>query len=312
MKGLPDRMSDKPDPKRDIRPADTASPPLPLRKRIKFYRRVAAIAALALPGIALQSLFLQFNWRYKSTFPVVFHRYVARVLGMRCLVTGVPAANRPLMLVANHVSWLDIIALSSVMPVSFIAKSEVASWGVFGLFAKLQRSVFVDRDRRSGTGAVNATIATRLSDGDVMVLFAEGTTGDGVRILPFRSALIGAAREAAMREPGAEGVGNVWLQPVSIAYTRLHGLPAGRFERPHTAWYGGMTLPPHLKAIVTGGALDVTISFGEPQRFDAGTDRKLLTRRIEDRVREMTMMAHNGRMPDGGDGSPQVNIALPH
>ncbi|MBY0613548.1 MAG: 1-acyl-sn-glycerol-3-phosphate acyltransferase [Beijerinckiaceae bacterium] len=264
---------------------------------------------MALPGIALQSLFLRFDRPLKATFPVVFHRYVARVLRLRRVVRGVPATERPLMLVANHVSWLDIIALSGVMPVSFIAKSEVASWGVFGLFARLQRSIFVDRDRRSGTGAVNATIATRLKDGDVMVLFAEGTTGDGVRILPFRSALIGAARDAATREAGPDGLASVYLQPVSIAYTHLSGLPAGRFERPHTAWYGDMTLPPHLKAIVTGDPLDVTISFGEPQRFDAGTDRKLLTRQLEEMVRDMTMMAHNGRLPDR---SPQQNIALPH
>lgn len=291
-------MSDKADQKRDIRPAETASAPLPLAKRVKFYGRVTAIAFLALPGIALQSMFLRFDMGLKSKFPVLFHRYVARVLDMRRIVKGAPATERPLMLVANHVSWLDIIALSSVMPVSFIAKSEVASWGVFGLFAKLQRSVFVDRDRRSGTGQVNATIASRLKGGDVMVLFAEGTTGDGVRVLPFRSALIGAARDAAIRDP--ESIGSVWLQPVSIAYTHLHGLPAGRFERPHTAWYGDMTLPPHLQAIVTGGALDVTISFGTPQKFEAATDRKHLTRQLEEMVRDMTMAAHNGRLPDRG------------
>ena len=189
---------------------------------LKFYSRIVGIAVVALPGIALQRLFLRLDGRLQATFPVIFHRYVSRVLGIRRIVKGTPAMQRPLMLVANHVSWLDIIVLSAVMPVSFIAKSEVATWGVFGLFAKLQRSIFVDRERRTETQAVNATIAKRLMDGDTMVLFAEGTTGDGVRILPFRSALIGAARDIVLGgADGDEAARSVWLQPVSIAYTGL-------------------------------------------------------------------------------------------
>ena len=263
---------------------------------LKFYGRVIGIALLALPGIALQRLFVLLDVPLQASFPVFFHRYVSRILGIRRIVRGAPATERPLMLVANHVSWLDIIVLSAVMPVSFIAKSEVASWGVFGLFAKLQRSIFVDRERRTETQAVNGSIAERLAKGDVMVLFAEGTTGDGVRLLPFRSALIGAARDVL--SAGSDASLKVWLQPVSIAYTGLAGLPAGRFDRPHTAWYGDMTLPPHLRAILTGGALDATISFGTPQPYGIGSDRKRLTRLLEEEVRDLTMLAHNGRSPE--------------
>ena len=263
---------------------------------LKFYGRIAGVALLALPGIPLQRLFLALNLPLQANFPVFFHRSVAWVLDIRREVRGTPASDRPLMLVSNHVSWLDIIVLSAIMPVSFIAKSEVATWGVFGLFAKLQRSIFVDRERRTATQAVNDTIALRLAKGDVMVLFAEGTTGDGVRLLPFRSALLGAARDVLSGSGDAPPT--VWLQPVSIAYTGLDGLPAGRFDRPHTAWYGDMTLPPHLKAILTGGALDVTVSFGAPQPYGATSDRKRLTRLLEEEVRALTMMAHNGRPPE--------------
>ena len=279
-------------------------------KTFKFYARVAGIALLALPGVPLQQLFLKLNLPAQATFPVLFHRYVSRVLGIRRHVIGAPARDRPLMLVANHVSWLDIIVLSAVMPVSFIAKSEVANWGVFGLFAKLQRSIFVDRERRTETRAVNESIAGRLRRGDVMILFAEGTTGDGVRILPFRSALLGAARDAILQKPEDGGTDSyVWLQPVSLAYTGLSGLPASRYDRPHTAWYGDMTMPPHLRAILTGGALDATISFGAPIKFELTSDRKDATKRLEDEVRSMTILAHNGRRPAQTDPSPQARLA---
>ena len=278
-----------------------------LRRMLKFYGRIAGIGALALPGIALQRLFLRLDLRLQATFPMVFHRYVSRVLDIRRIVRGCPVADRPLMLVANHVSWLDIIVLSAVAPVSFIAKSEVESWGVFGLFARLQRSVFVNRERRTDTGAVNGSIAERLRRGDVMVLFAEGTTGDGVRLQPFRSALLGAARAALT---AGDEVATVWLQPVSIAYTGLGGLPSGRFERPHTAWYGDMTLPPHLRAILSGASLDVTISFGTPQPFRPDSDRKRLTRILEDEVRSMTILAHMGRSPVAKSTPPVQSVPM--
>ena len=96
--------------------------------------------------------------------PLLWHRLATRILGIRVHVHGAPADARPLLLVANHVSWLDITVLGSVMELSFISKSEVASWPVFGLFAKLQRSVFVDREKRAKTGEVAGEIATRLAD----------------------------------------------------------------------------------------------------------------------------------------------------
>ncbi len=271
--------------------------PSKLASKIKFYLKVGGLAAFALPGIGLQWLFVRLRLPQQTRFPVLFHRYAARVIGLKRVVVGKPSNLRPLMLVSNHVSWLDVVALSSVCPLSFIAKSEVRGWGVFGLFARLQRSVFVDRQRRSATKTVNDSIAERLKSGDVMVLFGEGTTGDGVRVLPFKSSLLGAARDAMN---GSVDESGVWLQPVSIAYTKLGGLPAGRFERPHTAWYGDMELLPHLRTIFISGPLDVTISFGEPERFETGTDRKQLARRLEVVSRGMTSMAHLGRRPEIG------------
>ena len=120
------------------------------------------------------------------------------------------------MIVSNHVSWLDISVLTSIAPVVFVAKQEIASWPLFGLLARLQRTVFVNRTQRHGPPDVNAEIAQPpWSSGDPVVLFGEGTSSDGNRVLPFRSALIGAARDAL----AAVDLDQIWIQPLSIAYT---------------------------------------------------------------------------------------------
>ncbi|MBB99414.1 MAG: 1-acyl-sn-glycerol-3-phosphate acyltransferase, partial [Rhodobacteraceae bacterium] len=231
--------------------------------------------------------------------PVVWHRMACALVGIRVREIGRAARDRPLLITANHVSWLDITVLGSRMPLSFVAKSEVASWPVFGLFAKLQRSVFVDRERRSATARTASELGARLAEGDAMVLFAEGTSNSGNEVLPFRSALIGAARHAV----AGEGE-DVWIQPLALAYTDLQGVPMGRQFRAHVAWYGDMEMIPHFMNVVRKGAVDVTVVWGGPLRVSPGDDRKMLTRRLERSVREMAAVARAGRaLPAAGTES---------
>jgi 1-acyl-sn-glycerol-3-phosphate acyltransferase len=265
-----------------------------------FFRGIglsAALTAVSLVGIPLQWLALKLGARRAMrTIPWRYHRIVNGVLGLRRTVIGAPAAERPLLLVANHVSWLDITVLSAVLPVSFVAKREIAGWPVFGLFAKLQRSVFVDRARRAATGTAATEMAGRLAAGDVLVLFGEGTSSDHNRVLPFRTALLGAA-QAAIREGGAE---RVWVQPVSIAYTRWNGLPIGRRERARVAWYGDMVMPPHLWRVLREGTIDVAVCFGTPIAVDPASDRKAIAGQAEAAVRAMTNAAQRGRLSGAG------------
>jgi 1-acyl-sn-glycerol-3-phosphate acyltransferase len=247
------------------------------------------VAVMSIIGIPLQWISVRLRLPSRRWIPLLFHRICARLFGLRVSVRGAPAIERPLLLVANHSSWLDITVLTSIVPVVFVAKSEIAGWPLFGLFAKLQRSVFVDRNRRQATGDVTRTIGARLAEGDPVVLFGEGKASDGNRVLPFRSALLGALREAL-----GDG-GHGFVQPVSVAYTRLHGLPMGRQHRPLAAWYGGMSLLPHLFGVVREGAIDVVVSFGVPIEVEPGVDRKALARSTEDAVRRMTSAALSGR-----------------
>lgn len=217
----------------------------------------------------------------------LWHRIVTALLGLRVRVVGAMTSGRPLMIAANHVSWIDVTVLASVADVSFIAKSEMAKWPVFGWLSKMQRSVFVERDNRRKSGAQAGEIAARLAEGDVMVLFAEGTTGDGNLLLPFKSTLFGAASMML----SASHHGEMWIQPVAIAYTRVHGLPMGRQHRHLAAWIGDEDLIPHLLTVLREGAIDVEVRFGEPVPFTARSNRKAVARQVEDDVRTLMQAA---------------------
>lgn len=226
-------------------------------------------------------LALRFDGRLAAWLPVLFHRLFLMLFGVRVIERGTPPRGAATLVLSNHVSWLDIPVISALHPLSFIAKSEVEGWPLVGLLARQQRSVFIDRARKRATAEVNHVVAHRLKKGEAIVLFAEGTTGDGNRLLPFRSSLVGAA-QAAVSDPAVD---RIVLQPLALSYCGRNGLPVTRRERPEIAWYGDMELGAHLSAFVRGGPLDVVASWGEPITFNG--DRKQATAAAEAGVREI-------------------------
>jgi 1-acyl-sn-glycerol-3-phosphate acyltransferase len=199
-------------------------------------------------------------------------------------VIGEPLRDRGVLMVSNHTSYLDIIVLGGVSPVSFVAKSEVNDWPFFGLMARLYETVFVERNRRSKAGAARDQLRQRLKAGDALVLFPEGTSNDGNRVLPFKSALMGAV-EAEVGSDAQGHVRHVPVQPVSITYVGFQGMPMGRENRPLFAWYGDMELVPHLWEAVTAGPVEVVVEFHQPMSVDTVGDRKTLAARAEAVVR---------------------------
>jgi 1-acyl-sn-glycerol-3-phosphate acyltransferase len=247
--------------------------------RIFVFARLLVLGVCAVVLIPLQMLSLHLSSPLLHVLPVWFHRILLRLFNVRVIERGRPPGKVSTLVVANHVSWLDIPVISSLHPLSFIAKSEIEGWPVVGLLARLQRSVFIDRQRRKATAEVNDALAHRLVRGEVIVLFAEGTTSDGNRLLPFRSSLVGAAQTALIHD----SVERVFLQPLAIAYTRRNGLPVTRRERPSIAWYGDMDLAPHLALFARGYPLDVVVTWGEPIPFNG--NRKEATAAAEAEVR---------------------------
>lgn len=239
---------------------------------------------VTLAGIPWQAWALRFGLARRKTFPHRYHRFLARLLDLRICVIGTPVQGSGALIVANHSSWLDIVAFSAAAQVSFVAKSEVQSWPFFSTLARLQETVFVERARRAQTGQARNQIRERLLSGDTLVLFPEGTSDDGNAVLSFKSALMGAA-EANIGTDNNGVMIPVPVQPVSITYTGLHGIPMGRESRPLFAWYGDMELVPHLWEALVCGPIDVVIEFHPPTNAPAAGGRKALAIVAENMVR---------------------------
>ena len=256
--------------------------------RLRAVLIIAVFLAITGLGMPVQWLLLKLGSRAARSFPNRYHRVVAALFGIHIHVIGKPVTGEGVLMVANHTSWADIIIFSAVTPLSFVAKAEVARWPFFGTLARLQRTVFVKRERRSATGEIRDEIRERLLAGDTLLLFPEGTSHTGNTVLPFKSALLGAAQAVL------KGGQHVKVQPISVAFTGLHGLPMGRENRPLFAWYGDMEMVPHLWEALLAGPLDVVVQFHEPLSLDR-MDRKTLALRAQELVRDGQAQALMGR-----------------
>ncbi len=253
--------------------------------------RLSLYLLLTLSLIPFQLLFLAVGSDLASRFPRLYHRLCCRLFGFHITVHGKDAAENgdAVLYISNHSSYLDIMTLGAVLKCSFIAKAEVADWPFFGLLAKLQRTVFVDRRPRRSTEQKSA-LERRLAEGDNIVLFAEGTSSDGNRVLPFKSSLF-----AALPDPDRADAPAIRVQPVTVVATRLDGLPMGRGLRPAYAWYGDMDLPPHLWGIAGLGRVGIDIYLHPCIQRKAGIDRKKLARAAQAVVAEGMQAALSGR-----------------
>ncbi len=249
--------------------------------------RLSAYIAFTLMIMPAQGLALALRSPLARTIPLWYHRRCCRILGFRVERRGRQSRHKPTLFVANHSSYLDITVLGSLIQGSFVAKAEVAGWFFFGWLAKLQRTVFVERQARRSAAQRDA-MSRRLDDGDSLILFPEGTSDDGNRVLPFKSALLSVAERRPQGEP-------LIVQPVSVAYTRLDGLPLGRSLRPLFAWYGDMELAPHLWQLAGLGRLTVVVHFHQPVSLEDFASRKQLSNHCRDKVAQGVALALSGR-----------------
>ena len=229
--------------------------------RMGFVRRVirgARAVRRGMVGISfilvscvVQALLLRLPGRGKVVFARVFWAIFSWIIGLQVRVIGVPAAKgkgRRVIYAANHCSWLDIPVLGGRLEACFVSKDEIASWPGISLVARLGRTVFVTRTR-GATGRESDDMRARLAAGDDLLLFPEGTSSDGGRVLPFRSAFFSIA----------EGPDPPLIQPVSVVYDRLGGLPTRRSTRAVFGWYGDMDLLSHFWKLTQCRGMRVTL-----------------------------------------------------
>lgn len=250
----------------------------------------AAIFLLTVILIPAQLVLLKCCSRRWGALPLFYHRTALKLIGVRLRLVGAPLRQPSTLYVGNHVSWLDIPVIGAILPVSFIAKREVGDWGPFGTLARLQRTIFVDRERRGEAHEQKNEIAARLAEGDSLVLFAEGTSTDGAIVLPFKSALL------AVAEPATSGRDTLMVQPFTIAYRAINGVPLSRGMRPLIGWYGDMALEPHFLALLGLGRVDVDVIFHPPVKSGDFASRKTLAAHCHAQVRAGLMAARRGKV----------------
>jgi 1-acyl-sn-glycerol-3-phosphate acyltransferase len=240
---------------------------------LRAVSRLVLAAVWTLPSIPVQAALLALPGHGNMAFGAFYHRVLCRILGLRVRVVGQAAQGGKVLFLSNHSSWLDIPVLGGVLGAPFVSKADVGEWPVVGLIARLGRTVFVSRTR-GRTGEEAAGMRERLMAGDSLVLFPEGTSSDGGRVLPFRSAFLGVAEMSKL------------VQPVSVVYDRLGGLPVARRDRAHFAWYGDMEIGSHFWRLARRSGGGVTVLLHDPVDPHAFPNRKVLTLAVERVVAE--------------------------
>jgi 1-acyl-sn-glycerol-3-phosphate acyltransferase len=228
--------------------------------------------------MVIQALLLLFPGHAKVRFARFYWAVFAYLIGIEVRVIGRAEgchSGRPVVYVSNHSSWVDVPIVGGVLDGCFVAKADVAGWPIISTIARLGRTVFVSRVRAS-TGKERDTMRAVLRAGDNLILFPEGTSSDGSRVLPFRTSFFALAEAR-----GGENLAELPLiQPVSVVYDRLGGLPAGRASRPVFAWYGDMDIASHFWRLAQHIGLRATVLLHTPLDPARFTDRKALSQAV--------------------------------
>ncbi len=238
---------------------------------VRAARRLVLLLLWTFLAMPIQGVCLLLPGRPKVVFARSYWAIFCRLLGMRVRLIGVPAraGARRVVFVSNHSSWIDVPVLGGRLDGCFVSKGEVAEWPLVSAIARLGRTVFVSRQR----GLIRQerdNMRARMAEGDNLILFPEGTTSDGSRVMPFRSSFFAVA----------EGPDPPLIQPVSVVYDRLAGLPTGRATRPLFAWYGDMDIASHYWRLARHQGLRATVLLHTPLDPVAFPNRKMLSQAV--------------------------------
>lgn len=217
--------------------------------------------------------------RWCEVFCNFAYEVICLIINLRVKVEGKIASERPLLLVSNHISYLDIMILGAKTPAIFTPKSDMAGWPVISTICRLLNCIFIERSsdkiRESQVKIHEMFVA-----GEVVSLFPEGTTGNGRHVLPFKSSLFSIAEE---KISGRE----LFVQPAIIGYTGIGALPIDSTQWPAIAWYGDMLLVPHLWKLLQLGRIDARLTFLPAVTLSQFGNRKLLAAHCRDSAVEV-------------------------
>jgi len=200
---------------------------------------------------------------------MLWHIGALKIFGVKVRVVGKPVTGRQVIYTSNHLSYLDIPLLGSLIRGSFVSRGDVASWPVIGYLGSLQQTIYISRNRHDTENGRQA-IEKVLSRGNNLIIFAEGTSTDGAAVLPFKSSFFTLAMDNPTGKP-------LLVQPVTISLVAVDRRPAYiQDARDSYAWYGDMTFPPHIWNFAKSRGAEIMVTFHEPRDAADYTDRKQL------------------------------------
>lgn len=255
-----------------------------MESRLRGAVKAALLIFWLLISLPLLALFRMRGGARYIWFRGYIYRVILVILGFKVKVHGQLCYRPPVLFISNHTSYLDILVLGSFVPGSFVAKQEMEDWPVFNLICKLSNTIHVERKPSKAQEGLDK-LASSLRQDDSVILFPEGTTSHGNKLLGFKTSFFKVA------EMDIEGL---MVQPLSIAYTKLNGLPVGSQWRPFFAWVGDDDLMPHLWQILKQATAVAEIYLHPPIKA-AGKDRKALSETCEALIAESLSESIQGR-----------------
>ena len=218
---------------------------------------------------------------FSKRFFFVFYKFlffgIRKIFGIKLKVSGEQETKR-VMFISNHISYLDIIILGSLVNAVFVAKSDIRNWPIINKLCMLGKTIFVERENRRSVKKQAVLIKENMENGFNVILFPEGTSSDGSKVLSFKSSLFEVVDHKELR--------NYKLQPISISYNKLDGLPLVKTHRPFLAWFGAMNLAPHFWQFLGLGTSEVNISFHKSEKFSVFLNRKEACKYCFERISE--------------------------
>lgn len=270
----------------------------PLRgavRGVSFLTLTALLFVLYLPAMALGS-------RAMLAVRRLWCRGAAWILGVRVSVAGRPFRDCPTLFVANHVSYLDILALGIGLDGTFIAKSEIAHWPLFGTLARLTHTLFVRRHWRSALIQRNA-LAARMRRGESFILFGEGTSSNGLSVRPIKTSLLSVAEPWILDCPIA-------VQPITLVYARLaDGTPIGPENCDLYAWHSEAEFMPHLWSALQLRGIEILVLAGDPVLSWSVKSRKVLGRELRGQLAAELNRAQLAVGAEAGAGHLNARVA---
>ena len=214
-------------------------------------------------GLVFYGLLTIIPLHKQESFIPVYHTILCKLMGVKIVQQGDISLHSSTLFVSNHVSYIDIPVLGSLIKAGFVAKSEIASWPVINHLARIQNTIFIERKASKAKAQINI-LRNRLSAKNSLILFPEGTSTSGAEVLPLKSSLFSAADVEE----------EVLIQPVSIVYSQHNGEGMNQDLRDYFAWYANFPFGAHFFKMLGMGTVTVVVSFNEPVRLNDFSSRK--------------------------------------